>query len=191
MRLSSTARRAGIAIGLTAAALAAVSLSGCDRMRHAGGSSHATLPGAGAEARKAGLWEQKVSDGKTSQVTRLCLDAGAHRAMEYLGDQLNRDLCTKHDMKQAEDGAWTFASTCRAVGGGEVTTTGSATGDFTSHYQITMTRVEVGGTSPGQTRYVVDAAWKGACPADMKPGDIVLADGRKTAISQVNPDKGS
>lgn len=181
--------RTGATVLLGVAALA--TLSACHRPHRPGDQSRMTLPGADAAARKAGLWEQKVSDGRTSQVTRLCLDEGAHRAMAYLGESLNRDLCSKSGMKRGDDGAWSFASTCTAPGGGEVTTTGVATGDFVSHYQLKLQRTQVGGATPGVQRFVVDAAWKGACPADMKPGDIVLADGRKAAISQVNPPKGS
>jgi len=187
--LTKHAVRTGATVLLGVAALA--TLSACHRPHRPGDQSRMTLPGADAAARKAGLWEQKVSDGRTAQVTRLCLDEGAHRAMAYLGESLNRDLCSKSGMKRGDDGAWSFASTCTAPGGGEVTTTGVATGDFVSHYQLKLQRTQVGGATPGVQRFVVDAAWKGACPADMKPGDIVLADGRKAAISQVNPPKGS
>lgn len=172
--------------------LAAGWLAACTAPPHrADSQSHVALPGAGAMDRKAGLWEQRVSDGKTAQVTRLCLDATAHRAMAYLGDSLNRDLCSKHEMTAGADGAWSFSSACSAPGGARVTTTGTATGDFTAHYQLKLQRSQTGGATPGVQRYVVDAVWKGPCPADMKPGDMVLADGRKAAISQVNPSKGS
>ncbi|MGA0600116.1 DUF3617 domain-containing protein [Caulobacter sp. KR2-114] len=175
--------------GLTATAALAL-LAAC-HPPHKGGQSRMTLPGADTAPRKEGLWEQKVSDGKTAQVTKLCLDAGAHRAVAYLGDSLNRDLCSKSGMKRGDDGAWSFSSTCKAPGAGEVTTTGVATGDFTARYQIRLQRTQVGGRTPGVQRFVVDAEWKGPCPADMKPGDIVLANGHKEAISQVSPPKGS
>ena len=166
-------------------------LAGC-HPPHKADQSRMTLPGADTAPRKEGLWEQKVSDGAhPAQVTRLCLDAGAHRAVAYLGQSLNRDLCSKSGMKRGDDGAWSFSSTCKAPDGGEVTTTGVATGDFTAAYQIKLQRTQTGGRTPGVQRFVVDAAWKGPCPADMKPGDIVLADGHKEAISQVTPPKGS
>jgi hypothetical protein len=151
---------------------------------------HVVLPGAGATERKQGLWEQRLSDGQTSQVTRLCLNGAAHLAMAYLGESLNRDLCSKRQMTHGADGTWTFSSTCAAPGSAQVTTSGTSSGDYTSHYQLKLQRSQVGGLTPGVRNYVVDAAWKGACPPDMKPGDMVLADGRKAAISQVNPSKG-
>lgn len=175
---------------LTAVAASAL-LAAC-HPAHKADQSRMTLPGADTAPRKEGLWEQKVSDGThPAQVTRLCLDAGAHRAVTYLGESLNRDLCSKSGMKRGDDGAWSFSSTCKASGGAEVTTTGVATGDFTANYQIKLQRTEVGGRTPGVQRFVVDAAWKGPCPADMKPGDIILADGSKQAISKVTPPKGS
>ncbi len=181
---------AALRSGLGVLAVAAV-LGACTQPHQAHDPSRVALPGAGAVDRKAGLWEQRVSDGKSAQVTRLCLDAAAHRAMAYLGDSLNRDLCSKHEMTLGADGGWRFSSTCVGPGHAQVTTAGTASGDFTANYQLKLERSQVGGASPGVQRYVVDAAWKGPCPSDMKPGDMVLADGRKAAISQVTPSNGS
>lgn len=143
--------------------------------------SRMTLPGADAASRKAGLWEQKVSDGTSAQVTRMCLDTASHTAMAYLGDALNRDLCSAHTMTRTADGSWTFTSTC-TVNGAQVSTKGTATGDFTKGYQIKMESTAAG---QGPRRFVVDAAWKGDCPPDMKPGDVVGPDGRKVKIAEL------
>lgn len=151
------------------------------------GGGHAAMPGADAQSRKAGLWEQKVSNGTTSQVTRLCLDAASHTAMFYLGESLNRDTCKSHTMTRQADGSWRFDTVC-TVGGAQVTSKGVASGDFNAAYQIKMeTSTLAAGQAAGGApeRFVVDAAWKGPCPAGMKPGDIVSADGTKLTIGQL------
>lgn len=176
--------------GALAPAILASVLTACAPQQAKHDPAHVVLPGAGATERKQGLWEQRLSDGQTTQVTRLCLNGAAHLAMAYLGEGLNRDLCSKRQMVRGADGTWTFSSTCAASGGARVTTSGTASGDYTSHYQLKLQRSQVGGLTPGVRNYVVDAAWKGDCPPNMKPGDMVLADGRKAAISQVNPSKG-
>jgi hypothetical protein len=170
--------------------LACVILAACAPPQTKRDPAHVTLPGAGETERKQGLWEQRLSDGQTTQVTRLCLNGDAHLAMAYLGESLNRDLCSKRQMVRGANGAWTFSSTCAGPSGAQVTTAGTASGDYTSHYQLKLQRSQTGGVTPGVRNYVLDAAWKGACPPDMKSGDMVLADGRKAAISQVNPSKG-
>lgn len=174
-RMSLIAACAPAALGL-ALALGACQPQGGGGQNKAADGSHAALPGAD---RRTGLWEQKVSDGVTSQVTRLCLDAGAHARMGYLGAGLN-DACKSHAMTPVADGSWTFTTVC-TVNGVAVTTKGSATGDFASRYQIKMESV-----APGQApqRFVVDVAWKGQCPADMVPGDIVGPDGRKSRLTE-------
>jgi hypothetical protein len=172
-RLMTTAILPALACGL---ALAACQPASPNKAAGADG-SHAALPGAD---RKPGLWEQKVSNGTTSQLTRLCLDAAAHARMGYLGASLN-DGCRSHTMTPVADGSWTFTTVCKS-GDIEVTTRGSATGDFTSHYQVKLES-----TAPGQApqRFVVDAAWKGDCPKDMAPGDIVGPDGQKRHLAEV------
>ncbi|HWA60908.1 MAG TPA: DUF3617 family protein [Caulobacteraceae bacterium] len=168
---------------IAGASLLVLALAACHRPGAAGGAdqSRMALPGAEAQARKAGLWEQKVSDGQSAQVTRLCLDAASHTAIAYLGQSLNHDLCKSHTMTRAADGSWSFTSVCRQ-NGVDVTSKGVATGDFTKGYQIRM-ETQAPGEAP--RRYVVDAAWKGPCPADMKPGDIVGPDGRKVRIAEL------
>ena len=52
----------------TLAALALLAALGACNGPHRGDQSRMTLPGADTADRKAGLWEQKVSDGKTAQV---------------------------------------------------------------------------------------------------------------------------
>jgi hypothetical protein len=168
------------------AIVAATALGACKQPNGAvDGGTRAAMPGADAQARKAGLWEQKVSDGAGAQVTRLCLDAASHTAMFYLGESLNKDLCKSHTMTRRADGSWAFESVCTA-GGAQVTSKGVATGDFNAAYQIKVEQTTLGaaGSPPGTPqRFVVDAAWKGPCPAGMKPGDIVLSDGRKVTAA--------
>ena len=66
-----------LAAGVSFAFGALAALAACEGPHRSGEQSRMTLPGAEAQGRKAGLWEQKVSDGQTSQVTRLCLDGAA------------------------------------------------------------------------------------------------------------------
>ena len=123
--------------------------------------------------RKAGLWEVKVSDGATSQVTKYCLDAATDRAARDIGRDLNAKNCSRHEMQPLEGGAWKFSTDCDFGAAGHLITEGVATGDFTSGYQLRVETREEGGASHGvRHRLVVDAGWRGACPAGMKPGDV-------------------
>ena len=61
-------------------------------------------------------------------------------------------------------------------------------GDFNSAYTVKMTSKREGGpaipgrSAIGDTSMTLEAKWLGACKADQKPGDIIMAGGRKTNI---------
>jgi hypothetical protein len=73
-------------------------------------------------------------------------------------------------------------------GSGTVTSDGSATGDFSSHYKVEATAVTSGAPTPqanGAHKMSIEATWQGPCPADMKPGDMEMPGGTK--INMQNP----
>ena len=57
-------------------------------------------------------------------------------------------------------------------------------GDFQSHYQIDVVTDSEGGNPalPKHSEVQQQATWVGACPADMKPGDMLLPGGRKVNL---------
>jgi hypothetical protein len=54
------------------------------------------------------------------------------------------------------------------------------TGNFDSAYTMTITSHD-DFASAGRTM-TLSAKWLGPCPADQKPGDMIMADGRKINI---------
>ncbi len=78
-------------------------------------------------------------------------------------------------------------SVCQ-VGATTTTSRGVITGDFNSAYTIKSTSKREGGPAipgmpkDGTTSMTIDAKWTGACKADQKPGDMIMADGRKVNI---------
>ena len=68
----------------------------------------------------------------------------------------------------------------RGVMWAAVTTTGKATGDFNSKYVIKATSVTTGSSmaqTNGTHEMEMTGTWEGACPANMKPGDMTLPNG--------------
>ncbi|HEY3696962.1 DUF3617 domain-containing protein [Phenylobacterium sp.] len=188
-------RRAGLLI--TAAALAA--MAGCHK-KPAEAPAPAAAPSAGspvaqapasttaaaapfvAPRRKPGLWEQTISMAQMKQSTRLCVDQALEDKMGWWGQQAARDMCSKSAFTRGLDGSVTFASSCDMGASGHTVTRGKATGDFSSAYKVEMVSTTTGAATPqmnGEHRSVVEAAWKGPCPAGMKGGDMVLPGGMK------------
>jgi hypothetical protein len=138
-------------------------------------------------ARRAGLWEMRMSvDGGNAkpQVSEHCIDAETDKQMQSLGGSMGKDLCGKQDVRRVGS-TLVVDSVCKL---GAMTTSSRAeiSGDFNSAYTVKVsTRREGGAAVPGLDRdgnITIKARWTGACKADQKPGDMIMAGGRKINV---------
>jgi hypothetical protein len=126
--------------------------------------------------RKAGQWEitsQQVGSKSPPMTQRICLDRETDELM-YRHVAGAGMPCTKLDI-HANGKTVTVSAVCN-FGKSQLTSTGVTTfsGDAAYHTVI-HGRFEpptMGGT--GETQSTQDGKWTGACPADMRPGDIVM-----------------
>jgi hypothetical protein len=140
-------------------------------------------------ARKAGLWEIKMTfEGRNipGQTSQHCIDAATDKQMNAIGNGATQGACSKQDVQRV--GATIVVdSVCKF---GDATTTSHAvmTGDFNSAYTVKVNSKREGGRAlpgmpaDGASTMTIEAKWLGACAADQKPGDIVMAGGRKINI---------
>ena len=134
-----------------------------------------TLP-----ARKAGLWEQTVTLPRMTQTTKMCLDAAFDQKMKVWGGAAGKSDCAEQRIPPHLGGGWDFHSVCKMGESGTVTSDGAVTGDFGSHYKVEVSSSTTGSPMPQANsahKVLIEATWKGPCPADMKPGDMVLPGG--------------
>ena len=140
-------------------------------------------------ARKAGLWEIKMTfEGRNlpSQVMQQCIDASTDKMMSSFGGSMQQNMCSKQDVQKVGN-TLVVDSVCQIA---NMTTTSHAviTGDFNSGYNVKVTSTRSGGPAmPGMpadaaTNMTIEAKHLGACKADQKPGDMIMADGRKINI---------
>ena len=147
----------------------------------------APIPGPTETPLGAGLWVERVSDHQSRTTTRFCLDDATAAKLSASARSLD-DKCQKHDMAQDASGTWRFSTQCDMGAWGKVASEGSAKGDFTRHYTVEALTQTVGASeisANGPRRILADVSWQGACPADMKPGDVVLPDGRRSHLSEL------
>ncbi len=172
---------------LLAAALLTVALGGCAKSAAGPAPAGEALGVAhrGAPQRRSGWWEftSKTDSGHSLGTQGLCVskETEAHFSAfdQITQEQVVGYKCSRADFKPAASG-WTFDTACdtgisAALGGGVVTSKGVISGDLHSQYEIRMTVTQAGETNKG----IVTAAWKGACPAGRKPGDLAV-DGTTT-----------
>jgi hypothetical protein len=125
--------------------------------------------------RKPGLWEivSQPSNPKLHPMTqRLCLDRDTDALLARFGVQTGQQACSTLDIKVSGSRA-TIHAVC-SLGSSTLTSDAVTTYSGDSSY-----RTEVHGkfapafAGTTDTHTVQDGKWTGACPADMKPGDLV------------------
>ncbi len=139
--------------------------------------------------RKAGLWEINmtfVGRKLPAQMIKQCIDAATDKLMNNnFGSSPEHD-CSKRDIKHVA-GTMTVDSVCNFSG---ATTTSHAvvTGSFDSAYTMDVTSTREGGrpipgTKPGAATHMkLDAKWLGPCEAGQKPGDVIMGNGMKINV---------
>ena len=147
-----------------------------------------TAPAAALDlpTRKAGLWEIKMAfEGRNipAQTMEHCIDAETDKLMNSVGGNMRADTCSKQDMQKV--GATIVVDSVCKVGAGTLTSHAVVTGDFNSAYTVKVTSKREGGppakgtAADGTSGMTIDAKWTGPCKPDQKPGDMIMAGGRK------------
>jgi uncharacterized protein DUF3617 len=141
-------------------------------------------------SRKAGLWEMTMTfegRGAPPQTMQQCIDAATDKAMQDMSQGVRGQGCSKRESKKV---GYTivFDSVC-SMGAGTTTSHGEVSGDFNSAYTVKINSRREGGPPikdmPAETSMSVAAKWLGACKADQKPGDIIMANGTKMNVTDM------
>jgi hypothetical protein len=139
--------------------------------------------------RKAGLWEVKmVFEGLPvpAQTMRQCIDQATDQAVMAQFGGAAQGACSKQDFSNA-GGTMTFDAVCK-IGPTTAATKGVITGSFDSGYTMNITTKSTGGpaipgmTPGGETKMTIEAKHVGPCQAGQKPGDIMMSNGMKMNV---------
>jgi hypothetical protein len=151
------------------------------------------VPALAAElpSRKPGLWEIKMEFANRNtpgQTMRQCIDASTDQMMQSNLGPSSQNACSKRDVQRSAD-AITIDSVC-TVGGKTTTSHAVITGSFDSAYTMTMTSDSA--PAPGRkSRMTMAAKWLSPCTGDQKPGDMIMANGMKVNILDMQKGAGA
>ena len=118
-----------------------------------------------------------------------CTDASTDRDMNNTVSPIARQICAKQDVQKTATG-FIVDSVC-SVGGGTMTSHSELTGDFNSAYTIvTTSHSDKGFVNLRDLTTRIEGKWLGACKADQKPGDVIMAGGFKVNIKEAEKMRG-
>jgi Protein of unknown function (DUF3617) len=142
------------------------------------------LPVLAAElpSRKAGLWEVRTSfDNRNGAglTVRQCIDASTDQMMQSSAGPLAQAACSRRDLQKSGDTV-TIDSTC-TLAGKTATSHAVITGSFDNAYTMTVTS-QSDALPGGKMAMTVVAKWLGPCAPDQKPGDLIMGNGAKMNI---------
>ena len=128
---------------------------------------------------KEGLWETHgthTQQGKTvpDPAVKMCQSNDTTKAMQAQGEELRKkNECTSHVSRPSPNTYVEESSCAKGPNAGAVTkVVYTNQGDTASHTEMHLNAGKV------ETVVIIDAKYLGACPASMKPGDLMMDDGK-------------
>src|SRR5262249_38395395 len=134
---------------------------------------------------RSGLWEIKTSfenRNGAGLTVQQCIDASTDQMMQSSAGPLAQAACSRRDVQKSGD-AVTIDSTCM-LGGKTAKSHADFKGSFESAYTMTVTS-ESDALPGGKMTMTMAAKWLGPCAADQKPGDMIMANGLKMNILEM------
>lgn len=136
--------------------------------------------------RRAGLWDGSVKMGERTTQTQYCVDPATDRQMMEYGNQKLKEAGGQVSVKI--DGHVVHVSSVTKVGSRTMTMEQTLTfnGDSqvtgVGHTSFDPPMPQAGKAFPGDM--VIEQHWTGGCPADMKPGDMIV-NGQKINVTDM------
>lgn len=136
--------------------------------------------------RRRGLWEMRVSTEGLDAVerTRICLDDASDRQIALWGAQATGG-CNHNEVVRQPDGSWRFRASCWLGSGGQLSTSGTVTGDLSNHYIVRAETTRSAAEAPQLNRsyrVTTEAQRLGDCPAGWGGGDMTVGPMRVNAL---------
>lgn len=138
--------------------------------------------------REPGLWEISITNGNSQapQGMKECIDSATDAKMMQMGTDITKSMngtCSQQDLKRTPSG-FESNSECKMMGS-TIKSKATFSGDFKRTYfgEIVSTFTPpLMGQSTSTTK--ITAKHTGSCGADMKPGEIIMANGMKMNMNE-------
>jgi Protein of unknown function (DUF3617) len=137
--------------------------------------------------RKSGLWEMTMVGDQTNgqpQTVTTCVEKKTDTGFtSSFGDKLPKNC--KEPVVKKSAGTFIITSFCKFTDS-NVTTTAVLSGDMNSAYKIERTsNYNPPNKGKKESKQTITAKWLSACKADQRPGDMIMPDGSKVNIIDI------
>ena len=132
---------------------------------------------------KAGLWQVTYARPEMGyeSMQKICIDAAAGKTLAERNDELDPMTCSRHDIS-VRDGGTHIERVC-THNDTTVTSHIDIRIDNENAFRQTMETIyDPAFAGHADTHTSADGVWQGACPAGMKLGDIMMADGSRATL---------
>jgi hypothetical protein len=139
---------------------------------------------------KNGQWEMTTRFGAAGNPPRtatICLDATTQKAMLDMSAGMQKEMCTRMDMRR--DGPKFITDAECKLGESVVKSHGVMTmiGDSAYHTETSATFDPPLNKDMRESKTVIDGKYTGACRDGLQPGDMVTGNGQKINLNQIPP----
>ena len=137
---------------------------------------------ADAPARKPGLWDVKTTiEGQGRPVTvQQCIDAATDQMLQSSAGPFAAPLCAGRDVTKSDNGM--IIDTHCSFNGKPANAHAVVSGSFDDAYTMTVTAE--GGALPA-VKMTIEGKWRSACATGQQPGDVIMANGVKVNIPEL------
>ena len=135
-------------------------------------------------ARKPGLWEMSITGvGSTARPikAKICLDQATADALIGQGTAQAKAMCSKREVHFSGN-TGTADSVCKIAGSTQTSHADFVFDGDTAYHVTTRSHYDPPLRGKSESSMKSDARWVGACPADMKPGDMITPTGARMHI---------
>jgi len=139
---------------------------------------------------KSGQWEMTTTtsaSGGTPRKSTICLDASTQKAMFDLSVGMQKEMCSRSDIRR--DGARYVTDAECKLGESTIKSHGvmTMTGDTAYHVETSTTFDPPLMKDVRESKSVIEGRHTGACRDGLVPGDVVTASGQKINLNQLPP----
>jgi Protein of unknown function (DUF3617) len=135
--------------------------------------------------RKPGLWEIVTSSDRSNSAARtvkMCTDEKTGGLFSQLGDRVSKGVCSRRDVQN--QGSQIVTDSVCTIAKSQVTSHTVMTFDSPTSFTIEVhSRYEPALFGKSETSSTQVGKWVGACPSDMKAGDVLTPTGTKINLN--------